>query len=88
MADQELSGPITHRLPVEILEKLDKVAKESERTRTWYIVRALRYYFAENGEGNHILNAIEGREDIEQNGGHDFDDVIRELEDIVRGKVA
>ena len=88
MAAHELSDPITHRLPVELLEKLKKVAKGSERTRTWYIVRALRYYFAENGEGAHILTAIEGREDIEKNGGHDFDDVIREVEQIVRGKVA
>jgi predicted transcriptional regulator len=88
MADQELSEPITHRLPLELLEKLEKVAKGSERTRTWYLVRALRYYFAENGEGTHILNALAGREDIEKNGGHDFDEVIRELEEIVRGKVA
>ncbi len=85
MAD-ELSDPITHRLPKDILEKLDRVAKESDRSRSWYIVRALRFYFA--GEGGDILNAIEGREDIEKNGGHDMDDVIREIEDIVRGKVA
>lgn len=86
MAEQELSDPITHRLPKDLLEKLDLIAKESDRSRSWYVVRALRYYF--QGEGNDIINAIEGREDIEKNGGHDMDDAIREIEDIVRGKVA
>ena len=88
MANEERSDPITHRLPVELLEKLEKVAKGSERTRTWYIARAFVTISPKHGEGTNILHAIEGREDIEKNGGHDFDDVIREIEQIVRGKVA
>jgi len=86
MAEQELSDPITHRLPKDILEKLEKISKASDRSRSWYIVRALRFYFA--GEGGDILNAIEGREEIERGEVFDMDDVLREIDDIVRGKVA
>jgi len=86
MADQELSDPITHRMPKDILEKLEKIAKASDRSRSWYIVRALRFYFA--GEGGDILNALEGRAEIERGEVHEMDDVLREIEGIVRNKVA
>ena len=86
MAGRDLSDPITHRLPNDVLEKLDRIAKASDRSRSWYIVRALRYYFA--GEGGDILNAIKGREEIERGEVHDMDDVLREIERIVQGKVA
>ena len=86
MAKQRLSDPITHRLPMDILEKLDRISKASDRGRSWYIVRALRFYFA--GEGGDILNVINGREAIERGEAHDMDDVLREIEEIVRGKVA
>ncbi len=86
MAQQELSDPITHRLPKDILEKLERISKASDRSRSWYIVRALRFYFA--GEGGDILNAIEGHEQIERGEAYDMDDVLREIEEIVRGKVA
>jgi predicted transcriptional regulator len=86
MAQQELSDPITHRLPKDILEKLERISKASDRSRSWYIVRALRFYFA--GEGGDILNAIEGHEQIERGEVYDMDDVLREIEEIVRGKVA
>jgi predicted transcriptional regulator len=86
MAEQELSDPITHRLPKDILERLDKIAKASERPRSWYIVRALRFYFA--GEGQDILSAIEGRAEIDRGEVHDMDDVLHEIEDIVRNRVA
>lgn len=86
MEKPELSDPITLRLPKDILDKLEKISKSSDRSRSWYIVRALRFYFA--GEGGDILNAIQGREEIERGEVHDMDDVLREIEEIVRGKVA
>jgi predicted transcriptional regulator len=86
MADQDLSDPVTHRLPKDILEKLEAIAKASDRSRSWYVVRALRFYFA--GEGADILNAIEGRAEIERGEKHDMDDVLREIDAIVRDKVA
>jgi len=82
----ELSDPITLRIPKDVLDKLEKISKGSDRSRSWYIVRALRFYLA--GEGGDILNAIQGREEIERGEVHDMDDVLREIEDIVRGKVA
>ena len=86
MEKPELSDPITLRIPKDVLDKLEKISKGSDRSRSWYIVRALRFYLA--GEGGDILNAIQGREEIERGEVHDMDDVLREIEDIVRGKVA
>lgn len=82
MADPELPNPIVHRLPNDILENLEKVSKASDRSRSWYIVRALRFYFA--GEGRDILNAIEGDQEIERGEGHDMKDVLLELQHIAR----
>lgn len=86
LAKQDLSDPITHRLPKDILAKLERIAEASDRSRSWYLVRALRFYFA--GEGADMLNAIEGRAEMERGETHDMDDVLREIEAIVRDKVA
>lgn len=87
MGAPELSEPISLRLPSAVLADIEKIATASERTRSWVIVRALRRYLAT--EGAEILDAIEGREQIVDGQGHDIDDVIGEIEKIVRsGKAA
>lgn len=82
----ELSDPIALRIPVDVLADIEKIATASERTRSWVIVRALRHYLA--GEGADCLAILRGREQIAAGDSHDFDDVLKELDDIVRGKVA
>jgi len=86
MSNAELSDPITLRLPLDMLTDIEKIAAGSERTRTWVIVRALKFYLA--GEGADCLAILRGREEAAANGGHDADDVLAELDEIVRGKVA
>ena len=86
MAKQPLSAPIPLRVPTDILADIETIAKASDRTRSWVMVRALRHYLA--GEGGDILNVIKGREAIAAGDVHDMDDVIGEIEEIVRGKVA
>ena len=81
-----LSDPIALRIPVEILSDIEKIAEASERTRSWVVVRALKFYLA--GEGADALAILLDREEAAAGGGHDADDVIGELNDIVRGKVA
>jgi predicted transcriptional regulator len=86
MAKPELSDPITLRLPVDVLHDLESIAKTADRTRSWVMVRALRLYLA--GEGADILNVAKGLQQIENGEAHDMDEVIGEVEAIVRGKVA
>jgi predicted transcriptional regulator len=86
MAKQPLSDPIPLRIPTDVLADIERIAKASDRTRSWVMVRALRLYLA--GEGADILNVIKGREAIAEGDVHDMDDVLGEIEEIVRGKVA
>lgn len=86
MSRPELSDPITLRVPVDVLQAIERVADTCDRTRSWVIVRALRLYLAEEGED--ILAVRRGREQIAAGQSHDMDDVLRELEAIVGSKVA
>ena len=86
MSKPELSDPIAIRIPLDVLAQIEAVAAATERTRSWVIVRALRYFLG--GEGREILAAIEGRRQIAEGKSHDLDDVIAELDAIADGKAA
>ncbi|KQN74387.1 ribbon-helix-helix domain-containing protein [Devosia sp. BK] len=85
----ELSDPVTLRLPQDILRDVERIAAGSERTRSWVIVRALKYYLAQEAEGGICLSVLRGREEAAEGGGEDLEDVIAELDEIIRkGKAA
>ena len=85
----ELSDPVTLRLPQDILKDVEKIAAGSERTRSWVIVRALKYYLSQEAEGGICLSVLRGREEAAEGGGEDLEDVIAELDEIIRkGKAA
>jgi len=86
MEKPELSDPITLRIPKDILAEIEKIAAACDRTRSWVMVRAFRKYLA--GEGGDILNVAKGRAEIAAGDVHDMDDVLKEVDAIVRGKVA
>ena len=81
----ELSDPISIRLPGDILAAVEKVAKASDRSRSWILVRALRRYLAT--EGADILAVVEGRAQIAAGDAHNMDDVLDEVERIIRTSV-
>ncbi len=83
---QELSDPITIRLPVDVLSDLEEVARTSERTRSWVIVRALKSYLA--GEGREILELARARQAVDAGEVHDLNEVIEEVEAIIKGAAA
>ncbi len=84
---KDLSDPVAVRLPVDVLEDIERIAGAIDRSRSWVIVRALRLYLA--SEGAEVLGLIEAREKGRDDGGHDADDVMRELAAVVAGtKVA
>ena len=85
----ELSDPVTLRLPQDILRDVERIAAGSERTRSWVIVRALKYYLSQEAEGGICLSVLRGREEAAEGGGEDLEDVIAELDEIIRkGKAA
>lgn len=81
-----LSDPITLRVPLDILEDIEKIAEASERSRSWVIVRALKYYMI--NEGSDILDIRKGLEDVEAGRVHDADEVFAELERLSRDDAA
>ncbi|MCR6670279.1 CopG family ribbon-helix-helix protein [Devosia ginsengisoli] len=86
MAGQDLSDPITLRLPRDVLAAIERIAETSDRTRSWVMVRALRLYLA--GEGAEILSVADGLRQLGNGESEDMDDVIAQVEQIVRGNAA
>ncbi|MBP2547520.1 putative transcriptional regulator [Neorhizobium galegae] len=72
-----LSDPITLRIPEDILAEVEQIAKATERSRSWVIVRALKYYLM--AEGNEILQILKGEEQIRNGEFSDAEDVFDEL---------
>jgi predicted transcriptional regulator len=75
---RNLSDPIALRVPADILADIERIARVSDRTRSWVIVRALKAYLA--SEGADVLAVAKGRDEIAQGQSHDLDDVLDELE--------
>ncbi|HUG61340.1 MAG TPA: ribbon-helix-helix domain-containing protein [Methylomirabilota bacterium] len=86
MTKKQLSDPIAIRLPSDVLSAIEEIAETTERSRSWVIVRALKTYLL--NEGADILAFRKGRKDFDDGRSEDIDDVIRDLESIVAGKVA
>jgi predicted transcriptional regulator len=80
--NNELSDPISLRLPMDVLAAIEQVAHATDRSRSWVIVRALKRYLMT--EGAQILDVVEGRAQIAAGDVHDMDDVLDEVERIVR----
>ncbi|ANL38360.1 MULTISPECIES: CopG family ribbon-helix-helix protein [Rhizobium] len=86
MSERELSDPITMRLPLDVLSEIGEIAEICDRSRSWVFVRALKSYLA--AEGREIIELAQARRDIENGPGHDLDDVIDEVDAIVKGAAA
>lgn len=86
MAKPALSDPITLRLPLDILEEIEKIAETTDRSRSWVIVRALKYYLM--AEGSEILSIRRGREDIEAGRVVDAEEFFTELDRLNREDAA
>ena len=82
----DLSDPITVRLPVDVLEDIEKIAGAVDRTRSWVMVRALRLYLA--GEGEEVLSLLQAREQAAGGDVHDAEEVLGELAAIAGGTKA
>ncbi|CAD7046219.1 CopG family transcriptional regulator [Pseudorhizobium halotolerans] len=79
MADKPaLSDPITLRLPLDILEDVEKIAETADRSRSWVIVRALKYYLM--AEGAELLEIATARQEVREGKAVDMDELLDELD--------
>ena len=81
MPDDVGSNPISLRVPLDLLEKLDKIAIAIDRPRSWVFLRALRQYLVD--EGAEILDVGEGIAQLDRGDSVPFDDVMAELEEVL-----
>lgn len=82
----ELSKPLTLRLPIDLLDQVEKVAAASDRSRSWVMVRALKLYM--QAEGADILRIADGVAEADAGDIERFDDVLGQIERIVRDDAA
>jgi predicted transcriptional regulator len=86
MSKQQLSDPITLRLPLDLLAEIEAVADACERSRSWVMVRALKAYMAQ--EGRELQEMAEARKAVEDGAGIDAQDVLAEVDAITKGATA
>lgn len=86
MAKPVLSDPIALRLPVDVLKDIETIAATSERSRSWVMVRAMRYYLL--NEGADILEIAQGLQDVKDGKVHDLDTVLSELDRLAEDDAA
>ncbi len=72
---------ISLRVPAEVVEAFDTIAKGMERDRSWVMLRALKQYL--EAEGADVLEELEGIAAIERGEGVDFDEVMDEADRII-----
>lgn len=86
MSNASQTESVTLRVPSDVIVDIEAIAKASDRSRSYIIVRALRTYLM--NEGADILAAIRGREQIAAGEFENMDDVIADIDRIVGGKAA
>lgn len=86
MSDGKSTESVTLRVPGEILRDIDRIAKATERSRSFIILRALKGYLL--NEGADVLAAIDGQTQLDAGEHEDFDAVLAEMDRLIAGKVA
>jgi predicted transcriptional regulator len=81
MPEGTASIPVSLRVPVDLIETLDKIAATLERSRSWVMLRALRQYIAD--EGQEVLDVQEGIAELDRGEGIPFEEAMAQWEEII-----
>ncbi len=81
MTEPVAKTQISLRVPADLVEAFDAIAKGMERDRSWVMLRALKQYL--ETEGADVLRELEGIAAIERGEGVDFDEAMDELDAII-----
>jgi len=69
------------RVPVDIVESFDLIAKALDRDRSWAMVRALRQYL--DTEGADLLHEAAGLASLDRGEGVEFDSMLDEASAVI-----
>jgi predicted transcriptional regulator len=76
------SMPLSIRIPADLLESLDRLAKILDRPRSWVVLRALRLYLAD--EGQDLFEVDAGIAELERGESVQMDEALEALDMTVR----
>ncbi len=79
--DGALTAHVTLRVPTDVVEAFDRLAKVLDRPRSWVMVRALRNYLEE--EGAEVLEDVEALAELDRGETVPAEDVIAEMREII-----
>ena len=81
--DQAASSHVSLRVPNDIIAAYDKLAAALERPRSWVMLRALRQYLEEDGEGAEIFEDLESLAELDRGEMAPFEETLRRVEEII-----
>jgi predicted transcriptional regulator len=64
--DQAASSHVSLRVPNDLIAAYDKLAAALERPRSWVMLRALRQYLEDEGEGAEIFEDLESLAELDR----------------------
>ena len=74
------------RVPVDMVDSFEVIAKALDRDRSWVMVRALRQYL--DTEGADIIAEAAGLASLDRGEGVEFDTVLKEATAVIAGSKA
>jgi predicted transcriptional regulator len=69
------------RVPADMVERFDRIARALDRDRTWVMLRAFRQYL--DGEGAELLQEAAGLASLDRGEGVEFDSVMDEATAVI-----
>lgn len=81
MTRKSPSESVTLRVPGDVLSEIEIIAKATDRSRSYIIVRALRTYLM--NEGADVMASLRGKQQIADGEYEDIDDVIADMDRII-----
>ena len=80
--DGALTSHVTLRIPTDVVEAFDRLAKVLDRPRSWVMVRALRNYLEE--EGAEVFEDAAALAELARGEMIQAEDVIAEMREIIK----
>lgn len=81
--DQPASSHVSLRVPNDLIAAYDKLAAALERPRSWVMLRALRQYLKDDGEGAEIFEDLESLQELDRGEMAPFEETLRRVEEII-----
>jgi predicted transcriptional regulator len=81
--DRTASGHVSLRVPNDLIAAYDKLAAALDRPRSWVILRALRQYLEDEGEGAELFEDLESLTELDRGEMAPFEETLRRVEQII-----